>query len=178
VTEKNLTETAASQSGPVGSLHFIDGRGIVRMNGLYDTHIDDLWAAVTLPARLARWIAAVSGQLEVGGRFTASFTSGWDGPGTVRECDAPRRLVVTLDADGEGEPETTIEARLSTEGDATRLIIEESGFSQEDLAAHGAGWQAHVEDLVTHLVGGQPGDWSARWTQLSPVYDAMSVEQN
>ena len=32
-----------------------DGMGVVRVEDRYDTDIDDLWSAITEPARLARW---------------------------------------------------------------------------------------------------------------------------
>ena len=42
----------------LGSMRRIDDtRGAVRVEDVYDTDIADLWAAVTEPARLARWIA-------------------------------------------------------------------------------------------------------------------------
>jgi len=43
-----------------------------------------------------------------------------------------------------------------------------------ELAGHGAGWQAHVEDLATHVAGREPGDWRSRWTALTPVYEAIT----
>jgi uncharacterized protein YndB with AHSA1/START domain len=181
MTDKTETETEKEKATtmprniPVGSLHYVDGRGTVRMEGVYDTDIDDLWSAVTDPTRLSRWVADVTGDLRLGGKFSASFTSGWEGTGTVTVCDAPHRLLVTLDPESEGEPEMTIEALLTAEGNETRLVIEDSGFTRDDLAAHGAGWQAHVEDLVISLSGNERGDWSARWKQLSPTYNDMSA---
>jgi uncharacterized protein YndB with AHSA1/START domain len=44
----------------VGSLRRIDERrGAVRMEDVYKTHINDLWSAITLPHRLARWLGVV-----------------------------------------------------------------------------------------------------------------------
>jgi hypothetical protein len=39
----------------LGSLHSVDGEGVVRMEDRFDTGIDDLWGALTDPDRLARW---------------------------------------------------------------------------------------------------------------------------
>jgi uncharacterized protein YndB with AHSA1/START domain len=166
-----VTEQTDRDVTPAGSLRFVDGRGTVRMDDTYDTDIDDLWSALVEPARLARWLAEVAGDLRVGGSFHATFTSGWEGVGRVDVCDSPRRLRVTLNPD-EAE-EMTIEALLSVEGDKTRLVIEDSGFSRDDLAGHGAGWQAHVEDLTAYLAGREPSDWAARWKQLSPSYEVL-----
>lgn len=137
-----------------------DGKGAVRMEDVYDTDIDDLWAALTDPRRLARWIADVEGDLRLGGRIHARFTSAWEGPGRIDVCQAPHCLAVTMSP---GTPEeTVIEATLAAEHDKTRLVVEERGIPLDELAYHGAGWQAHVEDLATHIHGRQPGDWRTR----------------
>jgi uncharacterized protein YndB with AHSA1/START domain len=153
----------------VGTLRVVDGIGVVRLEDRYDTDIDDLWSALTDPPRLARWIGDVDGDLRVGGAFHASFTSGWEGSGRVDVCEPPRRLRVTM-APAPGGATTVIDARLVADGDQTRLTIEERGFSLGELAAHGAGWQAHIEDLAAHLAGRQRVDWHARWTELTPTY--------
>jgi len=156
----------------LGSLDVADGKGIVRMQDRYDTDIDDLWTALTDPNRLARWIADVEGDLRLGGEFRARFTSGWEGTGRVQACEPPRRLrVLTRDAD---EPdEQVLEATLTADGDQTILVIEERGLPIEHLAAHGAGWQVHVEDLAAHLAGRDRCDIQARWSELIPAYQAL-----
>jgi uncharacterized protein YndB with AHSA1/START domain len=157
-----------------GTLHHTEhGKGAVRLEDLYDTDIDDMWSALTDPRRLAQWVADVQGDFRLGGQIHARFTSGWDGPGRIDICQAPHRLTVTLSP---GTPdETVIEATLATEHDKTRLVIEERGISVDELPYHGAGWQAHVEDLAAHLHGRQAGDWRTRWIALTPIYqDAAS----
>ncbi|HEX4701943.1 MAG TPA: SRPBCC family protein [Pseudonocardiaceae bacterium] len=154
--------------GIVGSLRAADGKGVVRMADRYDTDINDLWSALTNPDRLARWIAVIKGDLVIGGEFHASFTSGWDGPCRVDVCDSPHRLQITMNP---GEPdETVVEAVLAADDDGTKLVIEDRGLPLTDYAYHGAGWQAHVEDLATYLAGREPSDWRARWEQLTPKY--------
>ena len=71
MTEKTV------ESRVVGSIREVDGVGVVRMEDSYDTTPEDLWTAMTDPARLARWIADVKGELAVGGAFHVTFTSGW-----------------------------------------------------------------------------------------------------
>jgi uncharacterized protein YndB with AHSA1/START domain len=142
------------------------------MDSVYDTAPDDLWSAVTEPTRLSRWISKVEGGLRVGGAFSASFTSGWEGQGRVDECEPPRRLLVTLDPGTSDE--TTIEATLSPEGSGTRLVVEERGIPLDEISAHGAGWQVHVEDLGTYLSGGEPAEWRTRWIELTPTYEDLS----
>jgi uncharacterized protein YndB with AHSA1/START domain len=157
----------------IGSLRCLDnGTGAVTMEDLYDTDIHDLWSAVTDPDRLSRWLATVDGELRLGGSLHARFTSTVEAPGRIDVCEAPRRLQVTF---GLGTAdETVMEAQLTPVGDRTRLIIEERGLPLEEAPSHGAGWQAHVEDLAAHLAGREPGKWHDRWTELTPVYSEMA----
>jgi uncharacterized protein YndB with AHSA1/START domain len=87
---------ATSEVRIVGSLHDTgDNKGAVRVEDVFDTPIDDLWSALTDRTRLARWLAAVEGDLRLGGEITASYTSSWTGPGRIDICEAPHRLLVT-----------------------------------------------------------------------------------
>jgi uncharacterized protein YndB with AHSA1/START domain len=157
----------------IGTLREEDGRGVVHMEDTYATDAKDLWSALTEPTRLARWIAVVDGDIRPGGEFRASFTSGWDGQGRVDVCDPPRRLLVTTWSDGD-EP-TVIEAILTPGATGTHIVIEERGLPLENVAAHGAGWQAHVEDLAAHLSGETASDWEARWAELGPEYEEKAA---
>jgi uncharacterized protein YndB with AHSA1/START domain len=156
-----------------GTMRALDGeRGAIRVEELYDTHIDDLWEACTVPDRLARWIAQVSGDLQVGGSIHATFTSSWTGPGRIEVCDPPRHLLLTMEPGTEDEAQ--IEAWLNDEGGATRLVVEERGLLLHHLPFHGAGWQAHLEDLA-RSINGEPSAWRERWTELTPVYQSLQV---
>jgi uncharacterized protein YndB with AHSA1/START domain len=156
--------------GVAGSLLPVGDRGTVRMVDIFDCEPAELWSALTDPERLARWVAEVDGDLRVGGLVSAVFTSGWAGTLRVEACDAPRRLLVISDP---GPDETVIEALIEPDGPRSRLTIEERGHAAGELAVHGAGWQAHVEDLGHHLAGREPSDWSARWRELAPLYEGM-----
>jgi uncharacterized protein YndB with AHSA1/START domain len=167
-----MTDTKAKKPRVLGSLREADGRAIIHVEDVYPTDIADMWSAISQPARLGRWLATVEGDTSVGGAFTASFTSGWEGPGRVDVCDAPHRLVITTF----GNPdETVMEATLTPEGDGTRLVIEERGILLEDALFHGAGWQAHIEDLALYLAGQDSSDWEARWKELVPTYREMKI---
>jgi uncharacterized protein YndB with AHSA1/START domain len=157
----------------IGSMRALDEqRGAIRVEDVYDTDIEDLWAACTEPERLARWIAEVSGDLRVGGTIHATFTSTWSGPGRVDACERPHHLLLTMETGTEDEAQ--IEAWLSSDGPKTRLVIEERGLPLAQLHFHGAGWQAHLEDLGRALAG-HPSAWKARWTELTPAYETMPI---
>ncbi len=156
----------------LGSMRRIDeARGAVRVEDVYETDIGDLWSAVTEPRRLARWIAEVEGDLRVGGMVQARFTSTWEGPGRIDVCEPPNHVVLTMEP--ATADETVIEAWLTSEGEQTRLVIEERGLPVDVLYKHGAGWQAHIEDLGRYLAGGQ-SMWKARWTELAEAYQSLA----
>ena len=168
----------------IGTMRTLDEtRGAVRVEEVYDTGIDDLWEACTKPERLARWIAEVSGELQVGGAIEAVFTSTWTGPGRIDACEAPHHLLLTMEPGTDEEAQ--IEAWLSEQGSKTRLIVEERGLPLVSLYLHGAGWQAHLEDLGGSLTGEPHPEgwtplrpapaWNTRWDELTPTYQQMAV---
>ena len=158
----------------LGSLRSADGKGIVRIEGRFDTGIDDLWLALTDPSRLARWIGEVEGDLRLGGEYSFSFfASGSEGTGRVDACEPPRRLLLTMALD---EPdEDVIEVTLVADGDQTVLVWEERGMPVDQLAGYGAGVQIHVEDLAAYLAGGERCDAAARFDELFPTYQQLAV---
>jgi uncharacterized protein YndB with AHSA1/START domain len=157
----------------IGAMRALDEqRGAIRVEDVYDTDIEDLWRACTEPERVARWIGSVSGDLRVGGSIDVSLTSTWTGPGRIEACERPHHLLLRMEPETDGE--TEIEAWLTPEGDGTRLVVEERGLPLANVHFHGAGWQAHLEDLGRSLVG-EPSNWKARWTELTPTYERMSI---
>ncbi len=149
-----------------------DERGAVRVEDVYDTDIGDLWEACTTPERLARWIAEVSGDLRVGGTIQAAFTSTWTGPARIEVCDRPHHLLLTMEPGTADQSE--LEAWLTEDGGATRLVVEERGLPLDSLHFYGAGWQAHLEDLRRSLAG-ESSAWKERWAELVPAYETMST---
>ena len=94
----------------LGSLHQVDGEGVVRMEDRLDTGIDDLWRALTDPDRLAHWYGEVEGELREGGEFRLRITLAGERTGRVDVCERPRRLLLTTrDPDARpGQPKQTV----------------------------------------------------------------------
>ena len=179
-----MTGSASGDGRILGSLRSADGKGIVRIEDRYDTDIDDLWSALTDPARLARWYGEAEGDLRPGGEFRLHLESaGWDGTGRVETCQPPRRLLVTTRESDESwrkgrgaQPfDEAIEATLTADGDQTILVIEVRGLPLDVIAAYGAGWQIHAENLAAHIAGHELGDTEARWHDLVPSYQDLAA---
>jgi uncharacterized protein YndB with AHSA1/START domain len=162
----------------LGSLHSVEGQGVVRMEDRLDTGIDDLWRALTDPERLAHWYGEVDGELSEGGEFRVRITLAGERTGKVEACEPPQRLLLTMrDPDPQpGQPEqTVIEAQLIAEGAQTRLVWETRGMPIELLPAYGAGIQIHVEHLADYISGRELRSDEARWDELFAAYEALGV---
>ena len=169
----------------LGSLRSSDGKGVVRMEDRYDTDIDDLWAAITEPARLARWPGQIEGDLRPGGEFRLYVEAAdIESTGRVEACEPPRRLLVTTrETDesyrkGQGVPpfDESVEATLTADGDHTILVIEVRGMPLDKIAFYGAGWQIHAESLAAHVAGREAGESEQRWNELVPSYQALAAD--
>ena len=171
-----MTSKAVADGRILGSLRSADGKGVVRMEDRFDADIDDVWSALTDPARLARWYGEVEGDLRLGGEYRARlFSSGWEGTGRVEVCEPPQRLLVRI-KDADEPDEGVIEAVLTAHADQTIVIWEERGMSLDLLSAYGAGVQIHVEDLADHLAGRERrGDAKARWDELHSAYQDLAA---
>src|SRR5260370_14156100 len=132
-----MTSNAPGGGRVLGSLRSQDGAGVVRIEERYETDIDDLWAAITDPGRLARWHGKVEGDLRPGGKFRIFVESDdWEGTGRVEACKPPRRLRVTNRESDEswrqrrGAPpfDEVVDATLTPDGDQTILVLEVRGL--------------------------------------------------
>lgn len=162
----------------LGSLHSIDGEGVVRVEDRLDTGIDDLWEALTDPDRLAHWFGEVKGALSRGGEFGVHIIFAGERTGKIEACEPPHHLRVTMrDPDPQpGQPaQTMLEAHLTAESAQTKLVWEERGMPVNLLAAYGTGIQLHVEHLADYLSGRELRNVEARWSELFPAYEALGV---
>ena len=172
-----MTSTARGGGRILGSLGSADGKGIVRLEDRFDADIDEVWSALTDPARLARWYGEVEGDLRVGGEYRAHlYASGWEGTGRVEACEPGQRLLVRI-KDADEPDQNDIEVVLTADDDKTIVVWEERGMPVELLSAYGAGVQLHVEDLADHLAGRERrDDIKARWAELHPAYQGLAAD--
>lgn len=122
----------------------------VTLERTYDTTADDLWDAVTSPARLPRWFLPVSGELRLGGRYQLEGNAG----GTITECEPPRFLAATWEFGGQL---SWIEVRIAPEGaDRSRLTLchiapVDDHWMKYGPGATGVGWDLGLLGLALHV---------------------------
>jgi len=179
-----MTGNAPGGTRILGSLRSAGGKGVVRIEDRFNTDIDDLWSALTDPARLARWHGQVEGDLRPGGEFRVYLEADdVESTGRVEMCEPPRRMLVTTrETDesyrkGQGVPpfDAVTEVTLTADGDQAILVIEVQGMPLDKIAFYGAGWQIHAENLAAYLAGREPGDIEARWGELVPPYRDLAA---
>jgi uncharacterized protein YndB with AHSA1/START domain len=160
----------------LGALRPDDDRVAAMLERSYPTGAEDLWSALTDPARLARWFARVEGDLRLGGTFCIYFDD--ENPdertlGQVQACEPPRFLEVTWYSRDEGE--SLVRAELTEESGGTRLSLDHRRLPRGAAAGYGAGWQTYLEQLGEYLAGdaGRGTQWDERWKQLLPRYQAQ-----
>jgi uncharacterized protein YndB with AHSA1/START domain len=150
-----------------GVLRADGDRMAVRFERRYEGSPEEIWAALTEPERLRRWLAEV-----VDGRFEpgAEFTFRWNGSDDqtarcrVRVFEPPRAL--ELDWHFEGEPPSLLRVDLSPAGSGTMLVLDHRQLPPAIGAGYGAGWQAHLCALADF----DADAWDARFAEFLPAY--------
>ena len=121
----------------------------------YAASVEDLWSAITDPARLRSWFTAPRGELRLGGTYALEGS----GHGRIVRCDAPRMLRVTWSS-GPGHPDE-VEIRLSKadEGGAV-LELEHASVAAapiegatDPILSVGVGWELAMTWLDRHVRG-------------------------
>lgn len=132
---------------------------VMTVSRVYPTDQADLWDACTNPERIPRWFLPVSGDLEVGGRYSLEGNA----DGTVEECDPPNRFAATWEFGGEV---SWIEVSITDEGAGqSRFTLEHVAHVADEMwaqfgpGATGVGWDLALLGLYLHLESGsQPVD--------------------
>lgn len=108
--------------------------------------IAEVWAAVTEPDRLARWIGTWTGEPSTGIIQWEMTAKGADpAPMVIRECTAPTTLKVVSQSPMGDWP---LELHLSETADGTRLRFTHTGVPDEMTGSVGPGWEYYLDRLV------------------------------
>jgi uncharacterized protein YndB with AHSA1/START domain len=130
---------------------------VVIASRAYDTTVDDLWDALTDPARLVRWFAQVDGELKLGGRFQVKNNAG----GTIKACVPPKSFSVTWEFGG-GVSWVNVALAPTQQGGA-HLTLEHicppnPHWDKFGPGAVGVGWELGLLGLGMHIRSGEARD--------------------
>ena len=138
---------------PTGRIDRDGDRRILVLTREFRAPIESVWAAVTEPERLARWIGTVSGD-PASGRVAFRMTAeGDDAPEEdmeIRECVPPRSLKLTARW---GENVWHLELSLDEVDGLTTLTFTQPDLDLEDGVSVGPGWEYYLDRLVAAETG-------------------------
>ena len=129
-----------------------DGRIVARFSLILENPVDEVWAALTEPARIVDWLAPGEIEPRLGGAVKLNFVdSGIVIDSTVSAFEPTR--VLEYSWSGPGEPLRPIRFELEAVGADTGLVLTLSVPAEEDAGRSAAGWAAHLEMLAAALAG-------------------------
>lgn len=143
-------------SGPTGRIVHEGGRRALLITREFRAPIEDVWAAVTEPERLSRWIGTWAGD-PASGRVAFTMTAEEGAVAEdmeIRECDPPRLLAVTSHV---GEEQWLLELRLEEHDGTTTLTFTQPGIDPVQAESVGPGWEYYLDRLVAVESGGDVG---------------------
>jgi uncharacterized protein YndB with AHSA1/START domain len=107
--------------------------------------VDRVWAALTVPERIADWFAEVERlELRLGGALHLHFPAvNYRIQATIVALEPPRLIAWTWPkADGS---QSTVRFELAPDGEGCRLTLTETDLVWSEGAGNGAGWHAHLQ---------------------------------
>jgi uncharacterized protein YndB with AHSA1/START domain len=141
---------------PTGIVEQRDGQHVLVQTRTFQAPIEDVWAAVTEPERLARWIGTWTGDPASGSVHFRMLFEGEEHAGEameIRVCEPPHRLHVTSRA---GAEVWLLELDLTHADGVTTLTFSQPGITQEQVAGVGPGWDYYLDRLVDVECGADP----------------------
>ncbi len=128
------------------------GRIIARFGMTLDNHVEEVWEALTAPAKIIDWLAPGEIEPKPGGRVKLNFVdSGIVIDSTVNAIEPLK--ILEFSWSGPGEPDRPIRFDLEPVGAATALHLTLSVPETEDAGRAAAGWAAHLDMLAATLAG-------------------------
>ncbi|MCS5713288.1 SRPBCC domain-containing protein [Herbiconiux sp. CPCC 205716] len=137
---------------PTGRRETRDGLDALVLERAFPDAVDVVWAAVTEPASLERWIGTWSGDPATGTVDFAMTSEGADveaEPATITACEPRSRLAVSL---GEG---WRLELSLTEAAPGTVLTFAHLVDDPAAMADIGPGWEYYLDRLGVALAGGE-----------------------
>ncbi len=142
-------------STPTGRVERRNGEHVLVQTRQLRAPIDDVWAAVTEPDRLARWIGTWDGDPTSGSVHFRMLFEG-DHPGetmTIRVCQPPHRLHVTSQV---GDEVWLLNLDLTHADGVTTVTLTQPGVTAEQASGVGPGWDYYLDRLVDAETGADP----------------------
>ena len=136
----------------------------------YDLPMEDVWSALTEPARVERWLGTWTGDPATGTIEFVMIEDEGSTPQTVQivECRPPTRLVVDLPS-----PDGTwrLSVSLRAEAGVTTLVFTQRLAEPYDASSIGPGWHYYLDRLGAVIADtAVPDRWDDYFPTLQDAY--------
>lgn len=158
---------------PTGQRQRRNGVDYVVFTRTFRAPVEDVWAAVTEPRRLERWVGTWTGDPTTGQvafRMTAEGEDAEEEIQRIDVCEPPHRLVtrsVTPGPDGTDEIEWVLELDLAGSDGVTTLTFAQVVHDAEMASTVGPGWEYYLDRLVAAETSAEVADVS--WDDYYPA---------
>lgn len=156
------------------------GQDVLVLERRFRAGLEDVWAAVTDPQRMQRWIGTWSGDPASGSIVFRMTAEGDDAPEEVYDvetCDPPRRFALRsreaspFTEDGSGERVFwALRVDLAERDGVTTLTfvqaLADGSLGTDMVASVGPGWEYYLDRLVAALDGSDVG--AVSWSDYEP----------
>ncbi len=163
-----------SPKSPTGRIHDTPEGKHLTIERTFRATVQDVWASLTEPERLARWYGTVEGELRAGQTVTITMTAEEGAPAEqvrIIECEPPRRFVI--ETAGMGAPWQLQMELVETDGVTTMTFVH-ALTDDLDAADVGPGWEYYADRHQASFNNSPLPDWVADRYQevLGPHYDS------
>jgi uncharacterized protein YndB with AHSA1/START domain len=144
----------------------------LRFERRYDASPDEVWAAMTEPESIGRWLFAEAVlEPRVGGDFRLRWDENEAG-GSVLVWEPPRLLEVEWN---EADLRSILRVEIIPAENGATLALEHRNVTPKAAIGMGAGWHAHLEALGELLSGREASSerWWPRFEELRPTYEEL-----
>ena len=136
----------------------------------YEKPVEKIWAALTVPERIADWFAHTVIEGDWIGFYFPEADYRIEGRIVANE---PMRAFAWTWPNEDGS-DSVVRFDLEPDGDGCRLTLTQSGWQLHQGAGNAAGWHAHLEGLAD-AADGRKTAWATvieREKPLNPIYKA------
>ncbi|THD62409.1 SRPBCC family protein [Phenylobacterium sp.] len=159
-------------NGKVGEVREAGGLYEITFTRRLARPAEKVWAALTVPERLADWLAEAEVDLRVGGRFALYWaTHDYRMAGVITELDPPRVFAWTWPSPE--HPDSVVRWSLEPEEGGCRLTLRQTGLSAPPLRSVAAGWHTHLEGLQGAADGARTPWRAERERELAGLYAGL-----
>lgn len=158
----------------LGEFDRIGGRPVVEFERVLHAAVDVVWALLTTPEGLGRWLAPAHVDLRFGGTVDIDFGEGGVTGGEI--LDLVPGVALEYCWRFTGEPDSIVRFELEIiDPDKTRLRLRHRMLPPDQARGYGAGWHAHLDQLMAAASGREAIDWEGRFAQLLPEYKSAAI---